>query len=294
MSARRCTRTAVTLPFVVGGQLHVLDLAAALDGGVGVLAAALGPPGRHPELPGHRQGDELLGVDVELRAEAAADRRGDHPQLVLGHAGGGGQHHLEDVGDLRGRPHRVLAAVGLGHDRHAAGLHGRRDQALLEVALLDGVGGVGEGGVDGVLVRDQRPVVGLVGAEGVVDHDPVRQRVLQVDDRLQRLVVDDHRADGVGRLVAAVRHDDRHDVAHVAGLVDGDREVLGVLHVVGDGPGARHGRGPRVGEVGAREDGLDTREGEGLRRVDAVMRAWAYGLRTMASQRAPGMTRSST
>ena len=30
--------------------------------------------------------EQLLGVDVELRAEAAADRRGDDPHLVLGDA----------------------------------------------------------------------------------------------------------------------------------------------------------------------------------------------------------------
>ena len=125
----------------VGGQLDVLDLPAALDGGVGVLAAALGPPRRHLELPGDGEGDELLGVDVELRAEPAADRRGDHPELVLGHAGGGREHHLEDVGDLGGRLHGDLAAVGLGHHGHAPRLHGRRDQPLLDVALLHDVGG---------------------------------------------------------------------------------------------------------------------------------------------------------
>ena len=68
----------------VGGQLDVLDLAAALDRGEGVLAALLGPAHRHAVLAGQGDGEELLGVDVELRAEAAADRRGDDPQLVLG------------------------------------------------------------------------------------------------------------------------------------------------------------------------------------------------------------------
>ena len=269
MSASRCTRTAVTLPSASAASSMSWIWPRPWMVACGVLAAALRPAGRRPQLPGHGEGDELLGVHVELRAEAAADRRGDHAQLVLRHAGRRRQHHLEDVRDLRGRPHRVLAAVGLRHDRHAAGLHGRRDQPLLDVALLDGVDGVGEGGVDGGLVGDQLPVVRLVRAERVVDHDPVGQRVLQVDDGLERLVVDDHRADGVGRPVAAVGHDHRDDVAHVARLVDRDRVVLRVLHVVGDRPGAGHRRDPGVLQVGAGEHGLDAGEGQRVRGVDA-------------------------
>ena len=205
MSAEQVHPHGGDLAVGVGGQLDVLDLPAALDGGVGVLAAALRPPRRHAELPGDGEGDELLGVHVELRAEPAADRRRDHPELVLGHAGGGREHHLEDVRDLGGRPHGDLAAVGLRHHRHAARLHGRRDQPLLDVALLHHVGGVGEGGVDRGLVGDELPRVALVGAEGVVDHDAVGQRVVEVDDRLERLVAHVDGADGVGRRVAASR-----------------------------------------------------------------------------------------
>src|SRR3954464_12269510 len=43
---------------------------------------------------------------------AAADVGGDDPQLVLGHAGGGGRHRLEDVRDLGRRPHGQLLAGG--------------------------------------------------------------------------------------------------------------------------------------------------------------------------------------
>ena len=44
----------------VGGELDVLDLATALDGGDGVLAAVLGPPRRDAEALGDGDGDELL------------------------------------------------------------------------------------------------------------------------------------------------------------------------------------------------------------------------------------------
>jgi hypothetical protein len=54
--------------------------------GLVVLAARLGPLDRPAELAGDDQREDLLGVDVELGAEAAADVRGDDAQLVLGDA----------------------------------------------------------------------------------------------------------------------------------------------------------------------------------------------------------------
>ena len=95
-----------------------------------------------------------------------------------------------------------------------------------------------------------------------MDDDAVGQRVLEVDDGLERVVVDVDGVDGVGGRVPRVGHDDGDDVADVAGLVDGDREVLRVLHVLGDRPGARHRRGPRVAQVGAGEHRGDARQRE--------------------------------
>ena len=63
------------------------------------------------ELVGQGDGQHLVGVDVELCAEAAAHRGSDDPELALGDAGGGGDHHLEDVRDLGGAVERDLAAV---------------------------------------------------------------------------------------------------------------------------------------------------------------------------------------
>jgi hypothetical protein len=254
----------------VGRQLHVLDLAPALDGGDGVLAAPLGPAGGLAPAAGHRHRDELLGVDVELGAEAPAHRRRHDPQLVLGHAGGGGEHHLEDVGDLGGRVDGHVAAVHAGHHGHAPGLHGLGDEPLLDVGLADRVGGAGEGGLDRVGVGREGPGVGLVGTQAVVDHDPVGGGVGQVGDRLQRLVVHDHGVDPVGRRVAAVGHDHGHDVADVAGLVGGDRVVVRGLHVRGHRPGAGHGGDPGVGQVAGGQDLVDAVHLEGGAGVDAA------------------------
>jgi hypothetical protein len=49
-----------------------------------VLAARLGPLDRAAELARDDEGEHLLGVDVELGAEAAADVGSDDAQLVLG------------------------------------------------------------------------------------------------------------------------------------------------------------------------------------------------------------------
>ena len=67
----------------VGGELDVLDLAPSLDGRDRVLAAVLGPAHGDAELARQGDRDQLFRVDVELRAERAADRRRDHTQLVL-------------------------------------------------------------------------------------------------------------------------------------------------------------------------------------------------------------------
>ena len=254
----------------VGGQLHVLDLAAALDGGDRVLRAALVPAGGDAEAPGHGHGDQLLRVDVELGPEATTHRRGDDPQLVLGHAAGGGDHHLEDVGDLGRRVDGEVAAVHAGDRGNPPRLEGPGDEPLLHVGLADRVGGGRERGVDRGGVGRQRPRVGLVGAEAVVDDGAVAGRLLEVGHRGQRVVVDDDSVRGVGRPVAAVGHDHGDDVADVAGLVRRQREVLGRLHVLGDGPGARHGRRPGVPQVGGGEHLADARHLERGAGVDAA------------------------
>ena len=236
----------------VGGQLDVLDLAAALDGGHRGLGPALGPA--HRRTPLHRQGaaEDLLGVDVELAAEAAAHRRGHHPQLVLGDAQHDCGHHLEDVRDLGGGVQRELAAGRRRHRRAAPGLHRRRDQALLQVALAHHMGGLRESGVDGgSVIAPEAPRVALVGLEvGVDQRRTVGHRVLYLDHRGQRLVVDDDRGRAVGGGVAGVGQDHRHRVAHVLGRAAGYRQMRRVLHVGGDRPGARQGAlAPQRGQV---------------------------------------------
>ena len=270
MSAVRRTRQSGELAVAVGRQFDLLDLPTALDRRQRVLRAGLVPPHGDAVLAGQRHAQQLLGVDVELRAEAATDRRCDDPHLVLGYAQGDRRHHLEDVRDLGGRVQGDVAAERLRHGDDGAGLHGHRDQPLLHVALAHRVGGGGERLVDRtlVLLDLECPRVARVGPEVVVDDDPVGQGVLEVDHGFQRLVLDVDRLDRVaGRRLVPGDHD-RDPVAHVVHLVLGQREVRRVLHVVRDRPRARHRCRPQVGDVGARVGGDDAGQLECAGHVD--------------------------
>ena len=179
-------------------------------------------------------------------------------------------HHLQDVGDLGGRVERHLAAERLRHRQHGPCFHRHRDQTLLDVALADRVGGGGERLVDGTLVvlDQQVPRVAGVGAELVVDHDPVGQRVLEVDHGFERLVLHVDRFERVASGGLAVGEHARHAVSRVARLRRGERVVRRVLHVVGDRPRARHRSAPLIGQVGSGVRRPDAGHGQRARDVD--------------------------
>ncbi len=235
----------------IGRQLDVLDLAAAVGGGDGVLAAGLVPAHRPAQLEGQGDAEQLFGVDVELAAEAAAHSGSDDAELVLGHAQGDGGHHLQDVGHLGGGVEGQIAAEGLGHGAHGAGLHGDGDQPLLHISLADLVGGVGEGLVDlaGSALDLEVPLVALVGTEVRVDDDPVAECVFEVNHRGLGLVPHIDQLGGVARGGLAGGEHHGYPVTYVAGLGGRKWIVGGVLHVCGDRPGARHGCCPQVGQV---------------------------------------------
>ena len=248
MSASRLDPHGGELAVGVGGQLDVLDLAAALDGGQRVLAALLVPAHRRRRaLRRAARHEQLLGVDVELRAEAAADRGRDDPQLVLGDAERDRHHDLEDVRDLRRRVERDVAAERLRHHAHAAGLHRHRDQALLDVALLDRVGGV---------ARTRASTASGSGIERPTCSDVLVPRSSWMTTRsasassrsmtaVERLVVDDDGVDRVLRPASRCRRGRRpRRRRRSTTLSTRERVVRRVLHVVGDRPRARHRRGP--------------------------------------------------
>ena len=170
-SASRSTLRPVTVPSFSAARVSFCHWSRPWWPAEQRLRAGLGVLDRLVDPPADRPGDPLLGRDLELAAEPAADVGCDHPDLRLGHAGRRGQREPHDVRDLGGRPHRVLLAGRVHHDR--ARLHERRDQPLLAVLALDH-DAVGAGRSDGLLdiaagarlggVED--PQRGLVGARG--------------------------------------------------------------------------------------------------------------------------------
>src|SRR5438309_4080070 len=78
---------------------------------------------------------ELLGVDLELAAEAAADLWRDHAHLVLSEAEVERDDELHEVRDLGAAPERELARLELGRDR--ARLHRIRNETLVHDPLTD-------------------------------------------------------------------------------------------------------------------------------------------------------------
>ncbi len=124
---------------------------------------------------------------------AAADVRGDDPDLVLGQPGDQRVQGAVGVRRLRGGPHRELPGdrVHLGH--RAAGLQRRRVRARVQHVLGDHhvrgrEGRVGRGPVAGRPVED---VVVLLAGHVVADHRGTGvQRPGRVHHHGQRLVLD--------------------------------------------------------------------------------------------------------
>ena len=100
---------AAQLPLLRRGELDVLDHAAAVDRGDVRLGPLLDPLHRRAELPRDREAERLLRVDVQLRAEAAADVGCDHAELPLGNPERQRERRPQDVRDLRRGPDRELA-----------------------------------------------------------------------------------------------------------------------------------------------------------------------------------------
>lgn len=215
----------------------VVDLVAAVDGHLHVLAARRRPLHGPLELARDVGAQRLFAVDVELGAEAAAHLGRDDPEAVLGDPEHAGKLEAHEMGDLRRGPQRDRTGAEVGH--HAARLDRRSGRAVVDDAPLDDDVGLGERLVD--VPAAQRPVVDLVGAELLVDERrAVLERGLGVDHHRQRLVVDEHVFRGVDHRVLVLADDDGHGVADVADLPAGQRPVLGRLHL---DPGRDPGHG---------------------------------------------------
>ena len=191
---------------------------------------AHGPARQHGAEDGQR-----LGERIDLAAEAAADRAADEVQAVGGHVEqlGGGAEREEQR--LRAGVHHE-AVVGLGRGDRAVGLGRRVLDGRHLVALFDHEVGRGERALD--IAEAQLLVVVLlvvlegVGRVGLVHHRRAGlDRLLHVEHRRQRVVVDADLGERVvGRGLALGHH--RHDrLALVAHLVDGQQRLVVLAEV---------------------------------------------------------------
>ena len=148
----------------------------------------------------HRAEDgQRLGQGIDLAAEAAADGSSDEMKGVRGHIENLGAGVEREEQRLR-RGVDDIAAVGVGGCDRAVGL-GRRvlDRRHL-IALLEHMVGAGEGALD-IAKAQLLVIVNIVIGEGVlrigfVDHRRAGlQRLLDVEHRGQRLVVDAYLCD---------------------------------------------------------------------------------------------------
>jgi hypothetical protein len=246
--------------------LDVLDLTAAVRRRREVLASGLRPLDRFAELHRDPGNQDLLAIDVELRAEAAADLGRDHAHAALGQLQHLGELRAEQMRDLRARPDRQLLRGRVPLRDDGARLHRERDHPLLldpelddEVRRFEGLFALG----DLTALR----VVGDVVAELLVEHGRILAgRLLRIDGRVERIGVDLDRLGRVACGVAIACDDDGDGLADVADLADREHGVLRDLQPREVEP-ARHVAG-LSGEILARVDRDDAGHRLRLRDVD--------------------------
>ena len=215
----------------------------------------------------------FLGVDEDLRAEAAADVGRDHAQLVLGRDGHEGrQHQARHMRILAGVVEGVAVAGGVVLADRRARLDGVGDDAVVDEVEPGDVAGRGEGGVGRRPVADLPVVAGVAGHVVVHLHRALPVGAFDVDLRRQHLVVDDHGLGAVARLLLGLGDDDGDRVTDMANPLLGQRRMGRHLHVRavlgGDVPAADEVADLVAGEVGAGQHGDDAGGGEGGGGVD--------------------------
>ena len=224
-----------------------------------VLRPVLHPLDRLVQDERRHDGADVPRIDGDLVAEAAADVRRDHPDLVLRQARHEGVDRAVRVRCLRRRPEGQLAVHAVVVGDAAAGLHRRRVHPGIDDVLGDDDGSRLEHGRRGRLVAGlpvEAEVVRLT-LQVVADHRGARvERGSGIDDRLQDLVLDIDQLQRVARRVAVLGNDEGHLLTLEADLVGGEHG----LDVVGE---RGHPGQTLLGQVRPRHHGLDLRMRQG-------------------------------
>ena len=251
-------------------HLHLGDVVASLGIGEEALGALGGPLHRHPELlrqPGH---GDLLGVDEDLRPEAAADVRGDDPEPLLGQAEDERAHDQPvHVRVLRGDPEGQLVGGGLVAGERGPGSMALAISRWLTSRVRTTFAAPRERGLGPRPVADLPVEAAVVGRAGV---DLGRARPEggdRVHHHRERLVVHLDQLRGVAGDRRRLGHHHRHRLAGVAHQVHGNGPEVGGLQAREEPP-HRDGVDPCVGEVLPGEHRPHSGVGQRPRAVDAA------------------------
>ena len=216
-----------------------------------------------------RRGDhgDVLGIDAELGAEAAADvRRGDAQALV--HVEQRGQRLLEVVRLLRRGMDRDAAVGGANFRDGAARLDRMRRAAVLPQLLLEHVRGLGERRLG---VAEAHLVCGDDVGVQLAAHWRSGRGLSHVGDERLDVVVDRDQRSGVLGEVAAVRDHQRHRLADVADLAVGERVEPRLVERHAGVRDPHHAAvGHHLGDVVEREHGMNAGQSQRHLLVDAL------------------------
>ena len=206
---------------LVDADAALADVVAGVDVGVEALDPVGDELDRAPQQLGQRIGRHLVGVDVHLDTERAADVLAYHPHLRLFEAEMFCRdilHHMRRLGALIDRQ-ALIARIPVG--QHRARLQRHAGVAAENELGLNHFVGPGKGFVDlaGIEIALEGEIVAEVGMN---DRRLGSQRRAHVCDRRQFIVVDHHLLGSVFGERAAARDDGSDGLALPADAVDGD------------------------------------------------------------------------
>ena len=196
-----------------------------------MLAACLHPLDRALEAQREPGDHDLLRVHVELGAEAAAGVRCDYAHLVARHADHRGDDVAHRVRFLRRGPDRQFAAHGVEVGQQAARLERHATAAGDAEALLEAVRRGAQSGVC-VPVGFHHVHGDVARAVGVDEPGAGKDRRLDIEDRLCRVVVDFDRLDRLDGGSERLRSDGSDRLTHKADASRRERRPGGRLQPV--------------------------------------------------------------
>jgi hypothetical protein len=209
----------------------------------------------------------FLGIQVQLRTEAAADFRRDDAELVFRYADHAGQQRADEMRNLGGSPECDSAFAAMVGGYAPPRLDGHGSEALMNHAQLDDAVGFLEFLVD--VAGGEGPVEGDVGSEFRVSERRVLfERFLGFADNRQRVVIDFDEVQGIARDVTILRDDDRYGMADEVNAIRREDGVVWRFLF-------RHRRRTRNNaamliHVGSGENRYHTRQRFGRIRINAV------------------------